>query len=92
MKIDRIKDWEAFSMGVHDHIRDYANKQYATDEGDEQIESWTAEDCIKAIQKYCARFGKTARQHSDLEQLTDLYKIAHYAQFAFHKVLKSIGG
>jgi hypothetical protein len=77
----RGEDWEDFSEEVYNHIESYTVPQYG-DKGTDQITNWTVEDCVKAIQKYCARHGRNSREGQDR---LDLIKIAHYAQMAWDK-------
>lgn len=81
---NRLKDWISFSVKVHSHIISYANPQYSNPDGDEQIDHYTAQQCVDQIKRYTARFGRGARGRE--EELRDLLKIAHYAQFAYDKL------
>lgn len=80
---DRGSQWLEFSYNVFCHIEDYTVPQYG-DAPDDQVEAWTAEDCIKAIRKYAARFGTNAR--GPAESKRDMLKIAHYACIAHGKI------
>lgn len=75
-------DWLSFSDSVFYHIENYVIPQYG-DKGEDQVSSLDASDCIKAIQKYCFRFGKNARPG---QQKLDLMKIAHYAQLCAERL------
>lgn len=77
----RGEAWALFAGEVFEHVENYTVPQYG-DEGDDQVTSWTAEDCIKQVQKYCNRFGKNARPG---QERLDLLKAAHYLQMAADK-------
>lgn len=76
-------DWVGFSTYVAKHIRNYTVPQYG-DAPDDQIESWSAAECVRSIGKRVARFGSNARGRA--ETLRDLVKICHEAQLAFDKM------
>lgn len=76
--------WHDFASKVESHIEEYTVPQYG-DAPTDQVEAWTAQDCMNQIRKYVARFGSNVRQGQ--EQL-DLMKIAHYAQLCSHKLEK----
>ena len=82
MTAQRTKDWNEFAAKVADHIENYTVPQYG-DAPDDNVEAWSAQDCIAQIQKYAARFGNN--QHTGQEEL-DLMKIAHYTQLAMGKM------
>lgn len=82
MTAQRTKDWNAFAAKVADHIENYTVPQYG-DAPNDNVESWSAADCIAQVQKYAARFG--TNQRAGQEEL-DLMKIAHYAQLAMGKL------
>lgn len=82
MTAQRTKDWNEFAAKVADHIENYTVPQYG-DAPNDNVESWSAQDCIAQVQKYAARFGNN--QRTDQEEL-DLMKIAHYAQLAMDKL------
>lgn len=82
MTAQRTKDWNEFAAKVADHIENYTVPQYG-DAPNDNVESWSSQDCIAQIQKYAARFG--ANQRAGQEEL-DLMKIAHYAQLAMCKL------
>lgn len=84
MKIMSIKcnKWIMFSGAVEDHIENYVVPQYG-DEPDDIAAGYSAEDCIKQVQKYAARFGRNSRSG---QQKLDLYKMAHYLQMAANKL------
>jgi hypothetical protein len=75
----------AFANTVQKHIDEYTVPQFG-DAPDDQVEQWSAEDCVKQIGKYAARFGKN--QRGSTEQLRDMLKIAHYANLAYEKLSK----
>lgn len=74
--------WMEFASDVLDHIEDYTVSQYG-DSPDDLVEQWSAGDCVNALQKYVARFGKNSR---DGQEGLDMLKIAHFAQLAFDKL------
>lgn len=78
----RTKQWNTFAAKVADHITNYTVPQYG-DAPNDNVESWSAADCIAQVQKYAARFG--TNQRAGQEEL-DLMKIAHYAQLAHDKL------
>lgn len=78
----RGQEWLEFSIQVARHIDEYTVPQYG-DKGDDMLDEYTAEHCVQAIKKYCARFGKNARDGQDI---SDLIKISHYAQIAAKKL------
>ena len=82
MTAQRTKDWNEFAAKVADHIESYTVPQYG-DAPNDNVESWSAQDCIAQVQKYAARFGNN--QRTGQEEL-DLMKIAHYAQLAAGKL------
>lgn len=82
MTAQRTKDWNEFATKVADHIENYTVPQYG-DAPNDNVESWSAQDCIAQVQKYAARFG--TNQRAGQEEL-DLMKIAHYAQLAHDKL------
>jgi hypothetical protein len=83
MMTRRGANWMAFANKVQKHINDYTVPQFG-DQPDDHIEGWTAEDCIKQIEKYVDRFGRN--QRGAAEQLRDMLKIAHYAELAYEKL------
>lgn len=72
-----------FSQVVAGHIDKYTVTQYGDAPADE-VESWTPEHCILAIQKYIRRFGVI--QRGRVESLRDIVKIAHFAAIVFYKM------
>jgi len=78
----RVREYSAFSWTVLRHIAEYTVPQYG-DGPDDQIKDWTAEQCVRQIGKYVARYGTNARGKE--ERKRDLLKIAHYACLAYNK-------
>jgi hypothetical protein len=79
----REGEWIIFSERVRQHIIDYTVPQFG-DFPEDQITEWNTADCVKAIQKYAARFGKGARGPE--EQKRDFLKMAHYACMGLAKL------
>lgn len=73
-----VTDWRHFAAEVERHILNYTVPQYG-DVNEGPVKDYTAEDCIRAVEKYCGRFGRSARIG---EELRDLLKMAHYIQIA----------
>lgn len=69
------------------HIEKYTVPQYG-DAPDDNVETWTAADCVRAIEKYVKRFGKNAREG---QEHLDMMKIAHFAQLAANKIRRGVG-
>ncbi len=82
----RTKQWLEFSEQMKEHIDFYTVPQYG-DAPDDNVEPWTSEDCIKQISKYANRAESNARAG---QELSDLMKIAHYAQLAHMKKEKEL--
>lgn len=74
--------WDTFASIVAMHVAEYSVPQYG-DYPTDQLTNYTADDCMKAIQRYANRWGNNARGED--ESLRDLLKIAHYAQTAYYK-------
>ena len=89
MAVDRIKQWDSFDEQVRRHITQYTIVQYGNPDGNEQVDSFSVEDCWKEIQRYYNRRKATVR--GTKEQLRDLLKVAHYAQFAYDKLRAELG-
>jgi len=82
--MSRRKDqFEYFAELVQDHIENYTVPQYGDAPVDE-VEVWTPEQCVLAIQKYTKRFESARRGR--LEVLRDMVKIAHFACLTFDKL------
>lgn len=75
-------EWKKFALEVLIHVDTYTVFQCG-DTGNDRIDELTKEDCIKAIQRYCHRFGRNARSGNDK---LDMLKIAHYACFIYNKL------
>ena len=82
--MNRVAEWDQFAELVEAHIINYTLPQYDNPDGNDQVSTWTAAQCVDAIKKYCARFGNNVRGPDD--QLRDLLKIAHYACLAHSKL------
>ena len=74
--------WDAFARSVRDHINDYTVPQYG-DYPDDLLEEFSAENCVRAIEKYVRRYGKNSRPG---QAQLDMLKIAHYASEAYRKM------
>ena len=83
---NRCLEWKHFSDIVMKHILDYTIPQYG-DSPEDEVESWTPEMCIKAIQKYTKRFETSAR--GPYEVVRDMLKIAHFACLAYFKLIRA---
>jgi hypothetical protein len=75
-------DWNVFAIKVWQHIENYTVPQYG-DRGEDSISEWSAEDCMKQVERYVKRFGKNARPG---QEKLDLLKAAHYIQCAYDKM------
>jgi predicted RNA-binding Zn-ribbon protein involved in translation (DUF1610 family) len=78
----RVDEWNKYSEIVSGHIKNYTIPQYG-DMPDDMISTWSVDDCIKAIKRYCDRSSVSRR--GELESLRDLVKIGHYACIALNK-------
>jgi hypothetical protein len=67
------------------HVEGYSVTQYG-DAPNDQVSSWSADQCVNQIGKYCARWNSNARGNA--EKLRDLLKIAHYAAIAYWKFVE----
>ena len=81
--MSRRSDFIDFSFIVEEHIVNYTIPQYG-DRPNDEVENWSAEQCVLAIQKYTKRFRSSRRGR--LETLRDMVKIAHFTQLAFDKM------
>jgi hypothetical protein len=79
----RGRNWAKFAADVRNHVDNYTVPQFG-DAPHDNIEKWTAADCVRQIGKYVARFGTNQRGKED--QLLDMLKIAHYASVAHEKM------
>lgn len=80
--------WTSDFVGVDDvleavlrHIEEYTVPQYG-DEGADQIDSWTVEDCLKQVARYANRIETSQREEGNLDMLKSL----HYLQLAYEKL------
>lgn len=80
---NRRSEWNAFAYQVGKHIDEYTVPQYG-DFPDDQLTSYTLNDCITQIKKYVNRSGTALRGKEEAER--DLLKIAHYACVAYNKM------
>ena len=78
----RGAEWKAFADKVLTHIDTYAVPQYG-DTGEDEIDDWSIESCLRAINKYTKRHGKGMREGQDK---LDMLKIPHYACFIYNKI------
>jgi len=86
---DRLTQWKKFSKQVEAHILAYTLPQYANPDGNEQVDEFTVEDCWKNIDRYKNRRSSCTR--GEIEQVRDVIKVAHYAQFIFDKLCDEKG-
>ena len=77
----RGEDWLEFSDKVLHHIENYTVPQYG-DKGEDQITEWSIEECLLAVKKRQARYGKNVREG---QQVLDFLKMAHEIQIACDK-------
>ena len=70
-----------FSLRVLQHIESYTVPQYG-DAPNDEVESWSIEECLLAVKKYNARDGKNSREG---QQELDFLKMAHFVQIAADK-------
>lgn len=80
----REEEWIEFSNKVLEHIRLYTVPQYG-DKGEDQIEKYTAAECITILAKYPARFGNNMREG---QGLLDMLKTAHFACTTYWKLIE----
>ena len=86
---DRLTHWNRFDEQMQRHILKYTLAQYGNPDGNEQVDSFSVEDCWKEIQRYYNRRNSSARGHK--ESLRDLLKVAHYAQIIHQKLQEQLG-
>jgi len=86
---DRSTQWDHFSEQVARHITDYILIQYGNPAGNEQVDTFTIEDCYRNIERYMNR--RHANIRGDKERLRDVIKIAHYASFIYDKLRQELG-
>lgn len=82
--MNRITEWLAFSSITQKHIGSYTIPQYG-DAPDDNLQTWTIEDCLRAIDKYVKR-NMRVNARGRKEALRDMVKIAHYAAVIFWKM------
>lgn len=85
---DRLAQWVDFEDQIYAHIEKYTLKQYGSEEGSEQIDNFTVEDCWQNVQRYYNRRKSMIR--GPKEKLRDVIKVAHYAQFIYDKLKKEL--
>jgi hypothetical protein len=83
---NRILEWRYFQKTVERHVEEYTIPQYG-DSPDDEVENWTPEMCMKAIQKYTKRFE--SGQRGEQETVRDMLKIAHFACLCYFKLLRA---
>jgi hypothetical protein len=88
MSSNRSMEWRYFSQIVASHVEDYTVPQYGDSPHDE-VENWTPEMCVAAMQKYTKRY--TSGQRGPKETLRDMLKIAHFSCIAYFKLCSSLG-
>lgn len=76
----KLTQWIEFSTVMMGHIQNYAIPQYGPDIADSP-DVQCLDDCFKFMSKYHRRAGSNRRGR--IEELRDLLKIAHFAQYAF---------
>lgn len=86
---NRMTHWSDFSNQVFEHIIHYTLPQYGDQMGNEQIDSFTTDDCFQSMLRYINR--RKANVRGDKERLRDLIKISHYAQLAYDKLKAELG-
>ena len=84
----RGKCWMEFAFKVLLHVEEYTIPQYG-DKGQDQITDWSAEDCLIAVKKRIARYGRNSREG---QQELDFMKMAHEIQIAAEKYDESVVG
>lgn len=80
-------NWMAFAKEVLNHIENYTIPQYG-DSPVDQITEWTPEECLLAVKKRLARYGRNSRPG---QQELDFKKMAHEVSIAFEKYVESKG-
>lgn len=81
---NRLARWREFSRQMELHIDQYTRVQYGNPEGNEQVDSFTPEDCWTSMQRYYNR--RRANVRGNKERLRDVIKVAHYAQLLYGKL------
>lgn len=87
--MDRKKDWQDFSDQVAAHVKQYTLPQYGHEEGTDQAEQFSIEDCYTNMMRYINRRNSNTRGNK--ECLRDILKIAHYASFIYFKKKAELG-
>ena len=77
----RAISWLDFSFVVLTHIEEYTIPQYG-DKDEDQITEWSERDCLRAVSKRIARYGRNTREG---QQAMDFLKMAHEVQIAYEK-------
>ena len=88
-RYNRVLQWAKFNRQMELHIEQYTRQQYGTEDGNEQVDNFTVDDCWRSIERYFNRRGKNAR--GPIEELRDLIKIGHYAQLLYDKRRAELG-
>ena len=83
---NRVEQWRKFSALVEDHINTYTLEQYGNPEGNEQVDSFTIEDCWQNCQRYYNRRNSAVR--GEEERRRDVLKVAHYMSFIHDKLVQ----
>lgn len=86
----REAEWLLFAELVRNHIVDYTIPQYGDWPNDQLEQTWTADDCKKAVEKYLGRMGRNARGAVEAER--DFLKMAHFICTMFYKMKESADG
>lgn len=86
---DRLVQWDAFSEQVKHHIEHYTLIQYGNPAGNEQVDSFSVDDCWKNMERYFNR--RNANVRGNVERLRDVIKIAHYCNFIYDKLRDELG-
>ena len=83
-KYDRLAEVEHFIDQLRKHVVQYTIPKYSNAEGDDQASKFTVEDCVQQMLTYVNR--RHARVRGNKEALRDWLKVAHYANFIYHKL------
>lgn len=78
---ERAKQFQSFAHSIVSHIEQYTVPQYG-DAPNDQMSEWTIEECLKAVSKRLARYGRQSREG---QQELDFKKMAHEIQIAATK-------
>jgi hypothetical protein len=82
--MNRMKEWMDFSGITLQHIRNYTIPQFG-DVPNDNLSTWSIEDCLKAINRYVTR-NLNENRRGQREAMRDMVKIAHYACVIFWKM------